>query len=141
VTITYYINDLSTIAKTVLGNMNSKTLLLHGDMGSGKTTLVKALVNELGGGKDTTSPTFSIVNEYKIENDKIYHFDLYRMNSESEIYDIGFEDYLYSGHYNFIEWPEKATSILPEDADSLYLIINHDGSRSLKLDHAMNLTQ
>ena len=140
-TTTYNITDLQSIAKQVLKEMQSKTLLLYGAMGSGKTTLVKALVSQLGGEKDTSSPTFSIVNEYEVKDDIVYHFDLYRINSESEIYDIGFEDYLYSSHYNFIEWPEKATSIIPKDADSLYVIINQDGSRSLKLNHAMNLTQ
>ena len=140
-TTTYNFNDISTIAKKVLAEMQSKTLLLYGAMGSGKTTLIKALVIELGGDKGASSPTFSIVNEYGVKNDKVYHFDMYRIDNEIEAYDLGIEDYLYSGHYNFIEWPEKLTSLLPQDADSLYLNINQDGSRSLKLNHAMNLTQ
>lgn len=141
VTATYNIHDLSTIAEKVLAEMQTKTLLLYGVMGSGKTTLIKALVNVLGGKNETTSPTFSIVNEYDVENDTVYHFDMYRLEDESEAYDLGIEDYLYSGHYNFIEWPDKVRSVLPQDADRLELYINHDGSRSLKLNHAMNLTQ
>ncbi len=138
--ITYNINDLSATAKKVLEQMHSKTLLLYGDMGSGKTTLVKALVSELGGEKEASSPTFSIVNEYKVENDKVYHFDMYRIEDETEALDIGIEEYLYSNHYNFIEWPENIKSLLPQDADSIYLSINQNGSRSLKLDHSLNLT-
>ncbi|MBT8309482.1 MAG: tRNA (adenosine(37)-N6)-threonylcarbamoyltransferase complex ATPase subunit type 1 TsaE [Flavobacteriaceae bacterium] len=140
-TTTYKINDLATVAKQVLEEMTSKTLLFYGDMGSGKTTLIKAMVKALGGDDDTSSPTFSIVNEYEVENDVVYHFDLFRIENETEAYDIGIEDYLYSGHYNFIEWPEKIKALLPHDADRLYVSINQDGSRSLKLDHAMNLTQ
>jgi len=140
-TTTYKINDLATVAKQVLEEMTSKTLLFYGDMGSGKTTLIKAMVKALGGDDDTSSPTFSIVNEYEVENDMVYHFDMFRIDNEVEAYDIGIEDYLYSGHYNFIEWPEKIKALLPQDADRLYVSINQDGSRSLKLDHAMNLTQ
>ena len=138
--ITYNINDLSATAKKVLEQMHSKTLLLYGDMGSGKTTLVKALVSQLGGKKEASSPTFSIVNEYKVENDKVYHFDMYRIEDETEALDIGIEEYLYSNHYNFIEWPENIKSLLPQDADSIYLSINQNGSRSLKLDYSLNLT-
>ncbi len=139
-TATYNITDLSKIATQILDQMASKTLLLYGDMGSGKTTLVKALVVALGGKNAASSPTFSIVNEYKVKNDKVYHFDMYRIENETEAYDIGIEEYLYSGHYNFIEWPEKITALLPQDADSIYLHINQDDSRSLKLNHALNLT-
>jgi len=140
-TTTYKINDLATVAKQVLEEMTSKTLLFYGDMGSGKTTLIKAMVKALGGDDDTSSPTFSIVNEYEVENDMVYHFDMFRIDNEVEAYDIGIEDYLYSGHYNFIEWPEKIKALLPQDADRLFVNTNQDGSRSLKLDHAMNLTQ
>jgi len=140
-TTTYKINDLATVAKQVLEETTSKTLLFYGDMGSGKTTLIKAMVKALGGDDDTSSPTFSIVNEYEVENDVVYHFDMFRIENITEAYDIGMEDYLYSGHYNFIEWPEKIKALLPHDADRLYVSINQDGSRSLKLNHAMNLTQ
>ena len=101
--------------------------------GTGKTTLIKALVRKLGG-KHVTSPTFSIVNEYEVDNDIVYHFDFYRIKDESEAYDIGIEDYFYSGHWVFIEWPEKITEILPFETDISYIKLNQNGSRTLKLE-------
>jgi len=89
--------------------------LLHGEMGSGKTTLVKLLVKELGVESLVTSPTFSIVNEYGQQgNPVVYHFDLYRIKNEAEALDIGFEEYMTSGNLCLIEWPEKAKTLLPD---------------------------
>jgi tRNA threonylcarbamoyladenosine biosynthesis protein TsaE len=101
-------------------------------MGVGKTTLISALVKALGSKEKATSPTFSIVNEYKTENDSIYHFDCYRLKDANEALDIGIEDYLYSGYWNFIEWPEKISDFLPNEADILQLKLNKDGTRTLK---------
>jgi len=89
-----------------------------GDMGSGKTTLIQALVKELGSTDPVSSPTFSLVNEYEIEDggvNTIYHFDFYRIESIEEVYDIGYEEYFYSNNYCFIEWPEKIETLLPEN--------------------------
>lgn len=89
--------------------------LLHGEMGSGKTTLVKHLVKELGIERLVTSPTFSIVNEYGQDGkSSVYHFDLYRIKNEAEALDLGFEEYLTSGNLCLIEWPEKVKSLLPD---------------------------
>ncbi|MEQ1587260.1 MAG: tRNA (adenosine(37)-N6)-threonylcarbamoyltransferase complex ATPase subunit type 1 TsaE [Cyclobacteriaceae bacterium] len=89
--------------------------LLHGEMGSGKTTLVKHLVKELGIERLVTSPTFSIVNEYGQAGQSIvYHFDLYRIKNEAEALDLGFEEYLTSGNLCLIEWPEKVKTLLPD---------------------------
>ena len=93
-------------------------ITLSGEMGAGKTTLIKAMVRYLGSEDNVTSPTFSLVNEYKIpegERDTVYHFDFYRIKSLEEVYDIGYEEYFYSNQYCFIEWPHKVESLLPEN--------------------------
>jgi tRNA threonylcarbamoyladenosine biosynthesis protein TsaE len=93
-----------------------RVFTLHGDMGAGKTTLIKALCLHLGVREMVASPTFNIVNEYlSSTGDPVYHFDFYRIKSESEAFDLGYENYLYSGNYCFIEWPEKIVSLLPDN--------------------------
>lgn len=104
-------------------------VLLRGDLGAGKTTTVKHFVEYIGGDiSDVDSPTFSIVNTYKLTRQTIHHFDLYRLNSAEEIEDIGFMEYIDSGDLCFIEWPEKIAEFLPEDR-----VINLDISVSLNL--------
>ncbi|VAV84660.1 tRNA threonylcarbamoyladenosine biosynthesis protein TsaE [hydrothermal vent metagenome] len=120
-------------AKMLLNVVTTKTILFYGDMGVGKTTLIKAIVKALGGKDKVTSPTFSLVNEYEVTNDKVYHFDLYRIEDEVEVFDIGIEDYLYSGHWVFIEWPDIIAENLPNDADISYIKMNKDGSRTLEM--------
>ncbi len=93
---------------------NEKIFLFYGDMGAGKTTFIKSLCECLGAKENVTSPTFSIVNEYRGDTNKIYHFDFYRLKKQDEALDMGYEEYFYSGHYCFIEWPEKISSLLPE---------------------------
>ncbi len=88
-----------------------------GDLGAGKTTFIKALCKELKVTDATSSPTFAVVNEYRTEqNGAVYHFDLYRMKSLSEVFDTGIEEYLYSGNYCFIEWPDRAEDLIPGEA-------------------------
>lgn len=94
--------------------------IFEGDMGAGKTTLIKCLAKVLGVTETVSSPTFSIVNEYDAAGQKIYHFDFYRIKNLDEAYDIGYEEYFYSGNICFIEWPEKIEPLLPEH----YLKIN-----------------
>ena len=131
--LSFDLNSIENVAKTLLERVKTKTILFYGDMGVGKTTLIQALVKQLGGHK-VTSPTFSIVNEYEVDNDIVYHFDFYRIDDENEAYDIGIEDYFYAGHWIFIEWPEKIADILPIEADISYIKLNKNGSRSLKLE-------
>ena len=92
----------------------SRVFLFYGEMGAGKTTLIKALCEVLDVEDSVSSPTFSIVNEYLGAGGIVYHFDFYRIKNESEEFDLGYEDYLYSGNYCFIEWPEKIPNLIPE---------------------------
>jgi len=110
---------------TMLGN--NKVLLLEGDLGTGKTTLVKELCKRLNVKDPVNSPTYSIVNEYKFDEDKtVFHFDLYRLEQE-ELYDLGFEEYLSSGDYVFVEWPELAMEFVPEESMILRISMNETG--------------
>jgi tRNA threonylcarbamoyladenosine biosynthesis protein TsaE len=105
---------------------NPSVVLLTGEMGAGKTTLMKALCKKLGAKDEVSSPTFSLVNEYKTASGKIYHFDLYRLKKASELPDMGFEEYLDSGQWCFIEWPQIAEPLLPKNAISLTIEVEED---------------
>lgn len=129
---TYIQNDIGKIAEQLLKNSASKVFLFYGDMGVGKTTLIKELVKQLGVTETSSSPSFSIVNEYISPQGAIYHFDFYRIKDITEAFDIGLEDYLYSGDFIFIEWPEKIDNLLPEEANRVDIKINTNGSRTLK---------
>ncbi|WP_255573010.1 tRNA (adenosine(37)-N6)-threonylcarbamoyltransferase complex ATPase subunit type 1 TsaE [Hanstruepera marina] len=133
VTIEYSLNDVKTVADQIIKLVKSKTILFNGEMGSGKTTLIKALVEQLGSDDDVSSPTFSIVNEYVTDNDVIYHFDLYRINSIEEAYDFGIEDYLDTTHWKFIEWPDLIIENLDDDYSEITLKINDNNKRILTL--------
>ena len=98
----FKLDNLSEIAKKIVDNTCSKTLLFYGEMGAGKTTLISAIVSELGSKDKASSPTFSIVNEYKIIENIVYHFDFYRLKNQVEAMDMGVEDYFYSGAWNLI---------------------------------------
>ena len=102
-------------------------------MGTGKTTLIKQIAKNLGVMDSVSSPTFSIVNEHLLDNEKLYHYDFYRLESLDEALDIGIEDYLYSGHWNFVEWPEKVEDLLPGESTKIELIKNENGSRTLSI--------
>lgn len=105
----------------------------YGSMGAGKTTFVKAICEELGVEDVITSPTFAIVNEYRSDStgELIYHFDFYRIKKLEEVYDMGYEDYFYSGALCFIEWPELIEELLPEDAVRVTIKETEDGCRSV----------
>ena len=133
--ICYKLNEAEQVAQELIKNVKSKTLLFYGDMGVGKTTLISALVKALGSHDDVNSPTFSIVNEYELNNDKIYHFDLYRIKDLDEAYNFGIEDYLDSGHWVFIEWPEKIERLLVDGFDILELKLDENNNRILKINN------
>lgn len=128
----YFLGDIDKIARKLLEESKTKVILFKGEMGSGKTTLISAMVKILGGDSKASSPTFSIVNEYKVKSDIVYHFDFYRIKNHSEVLDIGIEDYFYSGNWNFIEWPDKIKHILPDKTTVIKLTILSDQERELE---------
>ena len=135
------INDLSSIREAarefidLIGD--HKVFAFYGSMGAGKTTFMKAICEELGVDDVITSPTFAIVNEYtgdtSLTSNKIFHFDFYRIKKLEEVYDMGYEDYFYSGDLCFIEWPELIEDLLPEDAVKVTIRENADGTRTVML--------
>lgn len=127
--------DINEAAKTFVENMGAgKVFAFYGKMGAGKTTFVKAVCECLGVDDVITSPTFAIVNEYTsaTTGDAIYHFDFYRIKKLEEVYDMGYEDYFYSGSLCFLEWPELIEDLLPEDATKVTIEETADGARVVK---------
>lgn len=129
------LSDLNIVADKFLRLLkDQKVFAFFGPMGVGKTTFIKALCNELGVVEIVTSPTFALVNEYQTnQGDVIYHFDFYRIEKIEEVYDLGYEDYFFSGNYCFIEWPDKVAEILPENIVFVQMIENADGTRTLNI--------
>ena len=136
---TITIKDLDHIkdaAREFIKNMGDDTVFaFYGKMGAGKTTFIKALCKLLGVEDEVNSPTFAIINEYRSETtaELIYHFDFYRIKKLEEVYDLGYEDYFYSGALCFIEWPELVEELLPLDAKKVTITENSDGSRTITL--------
>ncbi len=113
-------------------NENVTVIAFSGELGAGKTTFIQALCRVLGVSTEVNSPTFSLVNEYFAgDGSSIYHFDLYRIDDPSELFDIGYEEYFFSGDRCFIEWPEKASNLIPENALAAEIIVATDGSRDI----------
>ena len=139
ITITDTELSLQQAAKTFVENMKDRKIFaFYGKMGAGKTTFIKAICEELGSKDVITSPTFSIVNEYQVlssllppPSSTIFHFDFYRIKKLEEVYDMGYEEYFYSGALCLIEWPELIEEILPDDAVRVDIIEQEDGSRTI----------
>ena len=128
------LGDLPGAAKQILEFADKeRVFLFYGEMGAGKTTLIKTLCQELKVEDAVSSPTFAIVNEYSGIKGTVYHFDFYRIKNESEALDLGYEDYLYSGNYCFIEWPEKIQSLLPNEFVELKLQETSVNERVIKV--------
>ncbi len=132
--LTYNIQELPEVARMVLSHTATRTLLFYGDMGVGKTTLIKEVAKRIGVEDTLSSPTFSIVNEYKFDGEKLFHFDFYRIASEEEALDIGIEDYLELPYWKLIEWPEKISNLLPEQKTVIQLTKNRNGSRTINIE-------
>jgi len=129
----YTLDEVSAVAKEILAEAKHKIVLFYGEMGVGKTTLIKEVCKNLGVKDITHSPTFSIVNEYISSDATIYHFDFYRLTKEEEAYDIGIEDYLYSDSWCFIEWPENIKNLLPLESTDIHISLLDEGKRCIQL--------
>jgi tRNA threonylcarbamoyladenosine biosynthesis protein TsaE len=126
--------DLAAAAQSLINNFPlDRIFLLYGPMGAGKTTFVKSLCEQLGVKDSTSSPTFSIVNEYDSASGPIYHFDFYRIKDEQEAFDFGYEEYFYSGAYCFVEWPERISNLLPEEAKEIHMSILDATTRKISI--------
>ena len=133
--INYSIEEISRTAKIILSlKPSSKIFIFNGEMGSGKTTLIKAIIKELGYEGTVSSPTFSIINEY-LNGDKIYHFDFYRIKNKNELLDIGIDEYISSNNRCFVEWPNLITDILPDKHIELNIDVISSDDRKLIINY------
>ncbi|MXO04299.1 tRNA (adenosine(37)-N6)-threonylcarbamoyltransferase complex ATPase subunit type 1 TsaE [Flavobacterium sp. HBTb2-11-1] len=132
--IVFSLDQIQEVAEQIIASNPNKIILFNGEMGVGKTTLIKQLCKSLGITDATSSPTFSLVNEYQIPSGKkVYHFDFYRIKQETEALDMGVDDYLYSGNWCFIEWSEKIASLIPEEHSTINIKLLSDSKRELEL--------
>lgn len=129
------ISQLKEAARKLIEYMGDKRIFaFYGSMGAGKTTLIKAICEQMGSIDVATSPTFTLVNEYNTSGGEIlYHFDFFRIEKIEEVFDFGFEEYLQSGNHCFMEWPEKIEDLLPEETVMVKINVNDDGSRKVIL--------
>jgi len=128
------LEDLPAAASWLLQQANDKRVFIFkAAMGAGKTSFIKVICEQLGVEDATSSPTFSIVNEYSSAHGPVYHFDFYRLKDEQEAYDLGYEEYFYSGDYCFIEWPEKIPNLIPEDAIEVSIQVDDQFRRHIQL--------
>lgn len=127
--------ELSVAAQHVISTFaDERIFLFYGQMGAGKTTFINELCLVLGVHDHTSSPTFSIVNEYYSDNGPLYHFDFYRLKNESEAFDLGYEEYFYSGNYCFVEWSEKIPNLLPESYVTIEIKVSENQNRTLYIE-------
>jgi tRNA threonylcarbamoyladenosine biosynthesis protein TsaE len=130
------LEELGGAARAILEYAGSnKIFLFYGDMGAGKTTLIKSLCAALGVADEVTSPTFSIVNEYAGTDGPIYHFDFYRLKEQGEALDMGYEEYFFSDNYCFIEWPEKIAGLIPDLYTGIRITVSEEGVRQITVEN------
>jgi len=132
--ITFSLEEIDAAAAKVIASGLKNIVLFHGTMGAGKTTFIKAMAKQLGVNDMASSPTFSLVNEYSTNSGKpVYHFDLYRLNNEEEAYDMGIDEYFYSGNLCLIEWPEKTPNLIPLDHTTVAIKQLQNGLRHITI--------
>ena len=133
--INYSIEEIDKTAKIVLSlNPSTKIFIFNGEMGSGKTTIIKAIIKELGYEGIVSSPTFSLINQY-FNGDKIYHFDFYRIKSREELLDIGIDEYISSNDWCFIEWPNLIVDMLPDKHIELNIDVISSDNRKIRINY------
>lgn len=129
------LSDLSRVADEVIEALDGRTVvLLRGGMGAGKTTLVSRIAARLGAEDTVTSPTFALVNQYEGTECRIYHFDFYRIDRIEEVFDLGYEEYFYSGDLCLVEWPEKIEPLIPDDAMVVRITAGDDEHRIFEIE-------
>lgn len=130
------VDELKLIAPKIIEAFgNNRIITFNAPMGAGKTTLIKAICESIGTNSIVNSPTFAIINDYEtLDGKSIFHFDLYRLKNINEAIDMGCEDYLYSGNYCFIEWPEIIENLLPETHCNITISVDDNGERSISID-------
>lgn len=129
----YDLSEVNKVARELIDQLKFDTILFYGDLGAGKTTLIKALVKELGSNDTVSSPTFSLINEYKTEtNASIFHLDLYRLKNENEAFDLGIEEILESDSVKLIEWPQKINTLLENDVHSAKISSINEATRKIQ---------
>lgn len=133
--INYNLSNIESVAKEILEVTKHSVICFEGEMGAGKTSLIRSILKELGYEEEISSPTFGIVNEYEIISggNKVYHFDLYRIENEDELFDLGFEDYLETSQLVLIEWPDIASNLLPNNRTVVKLNIVSNEERELTI--------
>ena len=129
-------DELPQVAEAVIRALGRRTVVaLRGEMGAGKTTLIREIVAQLGATDTVTSPTFALVNQYKGSGNRtIYHFDFYRIEELREAYDLGYEEYFYSGDICLVEWPEKIEPLLPENTIQVRITVDSDTARTFEIE-------
>ena len=128
-------DELKMVARELLDALNGRTVVaLRGEMGAGKTTLIRALAEVMGVEDQVTSPTFALVNEYRsAKGERLFHFDFYRIDDLREAYDLGYEEYFYSGDLCLVEWPEKVEPLLPEEVVELTIRVDSPTERTFEI--------
>ncbi|MBR4995465.1 MAG: tRNA (adenosine(37)-N6)-threonylcarbamoyltransferase complex ATPase subunit type 1 TsaE [Alistipes sp.] len=129
------LSGLKGVAEAVIESLGDRNVvLLRGEMGAGKTTLISRIVELLGAEDTVTSPTFALVNQYEGRDRVVFHFDFYRIENIEEVFDFGYEEYFYSGELCLVEWPEKIEPLLPEDAMTVRITVGEDDRRIFEID-------
>ena len=130
------LSELDSVAEQIISSLDGRNVVLfRGGMGAGKTTLISRIVAQLGAEDTVTSPTFALVNEYEgSDNMLIYHFDFYRIDKVEEVFDLGYEEYFYSGDLCLVEWPEKIEALIPDDIMTVKIEVEDDGQRIFTID-------